>query len=411
MFSPDPDVPNTLPNFARHALLPTLAALSIAACSDSEPSATDAGADAASDAGADAAVDAADGSAASDAGSGTDAEVPTPTVLDYPVDGEGPWNVGYHVFETTYDDPSTGLPRTIPVHVWYPTEDRRGEPAPYMGGLFPDEDSFVDATVAPPVNGTSYPTIVYSHGHQGFAGTSGFLMRAFAEQGWVAIAPDHVGNLLTSNELGDTLGHWVQRPMDILAALDFIAALPDTEPLALADVSRTVIFGHSRGSVNVWAAAGATWNTASLADRYEGETPALMALFEAGFTDARIVAGVALAGRYSEDNFTSDGWQQVSMPVLSLSGGEDGHDAFVSQWALITADWFSWAELAGGCHQTFALGGCETLDVPLGFSVVSTYSRAFARYHMLGDRSAQVVGILDGTIPVSEVVTYEPTHD
>ena len=50
---------------------------------------------------------------------------------------------------------------------------------------------------------------------------------------------------------------------------------------------------------------------------------------------------------------------------------------------------FAWVELDGGCHQTFALGGCNTLDTDLGFHVVQTVLVAFARHTVLGDAQLQ----------------------
>ena len=57
---------------------------------------------------------------------------------------------------------------------------------------------------------------------------------------------------------------------------------------------------------------------------------------------------------------------------------------------------FRWLSLEGGCHQTFALGQCPTLDVDLGFSIVSSYTLAFARYAILDDETQTILDILTG---------------
>ena len=66
----------------------------------------------------------------------------------------------------------------------------------------------------------------------------------------------------------------------------------------------------------------------------------------------------------------------------------------------------TWVEFAGGCHQTFAMGMCPTLDVEEGFRLTSIYALAFARRHLLGDQSAPVLSLLDGSRLPSDKVTY-----
>lgn len=398
-------------------LLTSAAFCLLAACGDSDadptaPDVVDSGDT--SDAGADADADAiddvepdADGlsDTSDDVVDATDAPEPPPSVLDFDVREPGPFRTGYRVLETTYADPSTGTDRTIPVHVWYPTNDTEGPAAPYLGGLFPDEDAFVDAEAAPPVDGVAYPTIVYSHGHQGFAGTSGFLMRAFASHGWVAIAPDHIGDLLTNSTTSGTLAHYAQRPRDITAALDAVEALPAEDPLAAARVEQSVVVGHSRGCTTVWATLGATFDLDNLASSWPDEIEATRALFQGGFRDDRLVAGVLLACSLRAGLYGDTGYRSIDVPVLAMTGSNDGPEGAQEQWDLMVELTFTWVELAGGCHQTFALGACDTLDVDLGFRIVSTWVRAFARRHLLSDDGATTTAILDGSEPTSATAT------
>ena len=65
----------------------------------------------------------------------------------------------------------------------------------------------------------------------------------------------------------------------------------------------------------------------------------------------------------------------------------------------------TWIDLAGGCHQTFALGACGTLDVAEGYRVVNAYALAFGRAQLLDDDS--VAAILNGSEAVSDVVTLQ----
>lgn len=385
------------------ALLVTLAACADDGASSDADSGVDAGGDVGTDAGDDTAPDdAGAGDTAAD-GSG-DVDVPAPSVLDFAFDEPGPYPVGYRVWETTYTVPGTGEARTIPVHAWYPAAAAEGTAPRYLG-LQRDEDAYTDAPVAVPVDGVAFPVHVYSHGDQGFAGTSAFLMRYFASHGWLVVAPDHIGNLLNDNSRGETDPHWVERPSDITAALDAVEALPEDDPLAAADTTRVLLSGHSRGAYTVWSVSGAAYDL----DRIESDRPELDAqlldVFRDGLADERVVASIPLAGDYRASWFGDEGWQSVDIPILFLTGSNDGPESMRATYERVQSSDIRWVELEGGCHQSFALGACDTLDVPLGFSVIDTYAMAFARHEVLGDDSADVVGVLDGSVEVSEVAT------
>ena len=65
--------------------------------------------------------------------------------------------------------------------------------------IFPDIHATLDVDPVAPIHPQGYPVIVHSHGWEGHAGNSAFMMRHFASHGWVAVAPDHTGNTLTDN--------------------------------------------------------------------------------------------------------------------------------------------------------------------------------------------------------------------
>ena len=78
----------------------------------------------------------------------------------------GPFNVGHiqivHTYRPLPDQPE----RTIPIEVWYPTEDTTGTAATYFMGI--DDAVFADATPAAPVYDKGYPVHLSSHGYQGW---------------------------------------------------------------------------------------------------------------------------------------------------------------------------------------------------------------------------------------------------
>ncbi len=332
-----------------------------------------------------------------------------PDTLAWAADEPGPFGVGYATWEITYDSP-TGRTRTIPIHVWYPTEDEAGEGVTYET-LFADPDSWLNATPAAPVHAGGYPVFAYSHGNQGFGGSSAFQMRHAASHGWVAVAPDHIGNTLITHESPRAMPLWIDRSFDVAAALDALDG--EVEALAgPADVSAVVLSGHSFGGHTVWISAGATFDAASIqamcdADEFATDTCTGEALdaYAAGGRDDRVIAGIPMAGKAGVDWVGEDGLNAVDIPMMQISGTEDA-GAVAGVWEERTDDVdISWVEVAGGCHQTFALGTPCDLPAEDGFTMVNAYGFAFARHHLLGDETARTVGLLDGTIPFDDRVT------
>ena len=114
--------------------------------------------------------------------------------LDWNIEEQGPYQVGYTTQEVAYE--LLGTTRQSTINIWYPTEDSSGEEAVYFS-IVTDEDSFLDASWAAPVDGESFPLLIFSHGSWLYGASSSFLCRHFASHGWVVAAADHTGHLLT----------------------------------------------------------------------------------------------------------------------------------------------------------------------------------------------------------------------
>ena len=329
---------------------------------------------------------------------------------------EGPYRTGYRELGTTYT-PAPGMAeRTIPVGVWYPTNDTEGSPAIYTSG-FPDTGgtsatSIADASLAASPWGVQHPVLVYSHGFQGYGGSSSFLMRHFASHGWIVVAPDHVGNTLMDHQDPLPTALYVARPRDVSAALDLLAQLPDADPLAgKADTTRVVLSGHSFGVFTTWSAGGARFeNAAARCDAgdvpEDGCTEAERAALVGGLGDPRVIATIPLAGTIDRNWFGDEGPADIAGPVLSMTGSNDDRGQG-EQYATMRGVDFTWAELDGGCHQTFGIGTCGSLEMDEGFGLVDTLAMAFARVHLLGDASA--AGYLDGTVDLGPKVAIQHT--
>ncbi len=333
--------------------------------------------------------------------------------LSWPLDETGPFVVGYRHWETTYTSPGSGEQRTIGINIWYPATEKTATSPNYLNlALFRDTDVYVNAPPAPPVypNG-KYPVWAHSHGSQAYGGSSSDLMRHVASHGWVAVAPDHTHNLFNEDVSPRPLAFYAERPTDVIVAIDQLEALPDATWLAgEADTSKVIVSGHSFGTFDTWALGGIRYDLASLDARcVNGDwadcSDQTKAPFAAGFRDERVVGVIPMAGALGREWRGLEGTNSMPVPVFLMSGGNnDVGDA--EQFADAAGSDITWVEIAGGCHETFALGICNTLNKFAGYKMVNTYALAFGRKLVLSDTSPNTLGIMDGSVVVDPAVTY-----
>lgn len=328
--------------------------------------------------------------------------------LDFAVDADGPYEVGYRSWELTYTPP-VGPERTIVANAWYPTNDTSGEVGRY--GVYTDATgTFLDATpaaaddpVAPYAGGR--PLLVHSHGDQAYGGAASFLYRHLASHGWVVMAPDHVDNMLFANVQPTPPLHWVHRPSDVSAMVDALDDLDATDPLAgVADTSSYVVSGHSRGGTTVWALLGLGFRSDGADTWCPGcDATQTSEVAAADLSDPRVVSGILLATGVRTSIYGDDPVTGIDQPVLLMTGSEDG-DGGTGAWDLIQGLDATWVQVDGGCHETFSLGApCSTVEAEAGFSLVEPHALAFARHTLLGDDA--VMDWLDGTTTAGDEVT------
>jgi predicted dienelactone hydrolase len=327
----------------------------------------------------------------------------------------GLYTCGHRVLQMTYTPPA--LPeRTIPVEVWYPSTSTDGEHPKYQN-IFEDLLAYNDVPLAPTSWKAGMPVLVHSHGYKGFAGNSGRLMCHFASHGWLSVAPAHVGNLINDTPATLPLDIYIQRPFDIRAALDFIGALPaDDELSGKADFGHIAMSGHSFGTYTAWAVSGAPLDAAhfdsgcmngGIADC----TPEKLAVLKGNVSEPRAKIAMPLAGVPDEiGNANFDG---AKVPVLQMSGtlDERGQDKVMT---LVKNVDLTWVDVEGGCHQLFGLGNailgdpaCKALADEEGFSLVNPWILAYARYHVLDDRSKFVADLVERKVSLSPKVTVQ----
>ncbi|MFO0756895.1 MAG: hypothetical protein U0359_10405 [Byssovorax sp.] len=356
------------------------------------------------------------GSGGTGGGGGSGGSGPSIDPLTLDPTQPGPYTCGHRELSTTYTPPG-GIPaRTIPVHVWYPSNATEGD-HPVYHGIFPDDHSLEGVPLAKPLWKSGLPVLVHSHGHKGFAGNSARLMCHFASHGWLAVAPEHVGNTIGDTPDQRPLAIYIERPADIRAALDLVAALPGDDPLSgKADLGHVAMSGHSFGTFTTWAIGGAKLDAQQFVDRCtSGDlgpcSDAEHAALAGDLSDARPKIIIPLAGAPNQE--VGSGYDAVKVPVLMMDGSLNpvGNDQI---WASSTKLDLTWVDVEGGCHQLFGLGNsvlgdpaCKALSDEEGFSLVNPWVLAYARYHVMGDRTEPVKGLVEGTTSLSPKVKVQ----
>ena len=310
---------------------------------------------------------------------------------------DGGFAVGYRQVEQESIRPD-GTTLTVPVSIWYPTEQTSGE-APMYYNIVEDVEAILDAEPAASVHADGYPVLIFSHGSFLYGASSSYLARHFASHGWIVAAPDHVGHTLVDYGSEPQLPIYYGRPLNDAAAIDAVAAQAD---LAGAVVDEVVLSGYSFGGYDTWASIGAQLSRTqfesmckdgTLTDCSEAELDVL----EAGFFDSRIVAAIALAGAQRFELFADGGLAGLTVPVLQMSGTEDRDDPQL-MWDLSEGTEMVWVSIEGGCHEMYSAGGCPGIEREEGFSMIESYMLAFARHQLLGDDSEETTGLLDGSV-------------
>lgn len=331
--------------------------------------------------------------------------------LSWDVLQPGPHHVGYR-FETITYTTRDGRERSVGMGAWYPTDDTTGGEVRYTDSFPKPLDGILgDATPAAPHLPGGWPLAVHSHGHQATHGSGQPVGAWLASHGWLVVAPDHLPDTFSTIVSGGSTPpeHWIDRPSDVTAALDYVSALPAGHVFAgKVDAHQALLSGHSRGVSTLWTTLGCAFDPASIPDNCPGCAQASLDVLAEGMDEARFVAGVALAGSYPDGLCGADGYAGVTEPVLALTGSANDVGQAGLAARVPTVD-LTQVELEGGCHESFASGlPCPTLDTDLGFHVIGVYTLAFARQRLLGDDSSTTAAVLDGTTVVDPLARVNP---
>jgi predicted dienelactone hydrolase len=144
----------------------------------------------------------------------------------------------------------------VRVTVWYPAADGAEEKSLDLGPA--SQPTFFVGAAAPDAafaDNRRRAVILFSHGFGGTARMMGWFTTVLAQQGYIVVAVDHPGNngLDKMTVAGATM-FW-DRPGDLQAALDVVAADPQIS--IHLDLKRLGVAGFSAGGFTALAAGGA----------------------------------------------------------------------------------------------------------------------------------------------------------
>ncbi|MBI4402954.1 MAG: alpha/beta fold hydrolase [Deltaproteobacteria bacterium] len=175
-----------------------------------------------------------------------------------------------------------------------------------------------------PVGSGPFPVIVFSHGLGGTKEQYEYLLRAWAEAGYLVVTPTHAGSdydALWSNgrdmvrlrflAIISSEKQRANRARDVSFILDSLPTLEKKFPelAKKIDMKHVGAAGHSFGAHTSLALAGANVH-------FKDKPPKL--------ADPRVVAAIAISPPgVGTAGFQSDSWSTISVPVLSIRGQKD----------------------------------------------------------------------------------------
>lgn len=159
--------------------------------------------------------------------------------------------------------PADGDAPELPISVWYPADVAEASVrASYAFEI--TSEAFVDAT---PATGP-FPMVVVSHGNGGSRYAGAPIYERWAEQGYVVVTVDHVGNTYEDRpSTREWVEIYVRRPTDVARAYQQAVAWGAEADHPLEDRLLTdviAVAGHSTGGATALLAAGGGMDRSTL---------------------------------------------------------------------------------------------------------------------------------------------------
>lgn len=153
---------------------------------------------------------------------------------------------------------------TLTVQAWFPAIRVVDAPYSYDGIIEGEASIALESGCTTPL-----PVVVFSHGNGGIRYQSLFLTEYLASQGFIVIAPDHVGNTLSDLGAIPRSEVAVRRPQDVAATFDGLVAWSQESDSPIAGCvdpsAGYAVAGHSFGAYTSLVVAGGRLDLEGLA--------------------------------------------------------------------------------------------------------------------------------------------------
>jgi len=192
----------------------------------------------------------------------------------------------------------------------------------------------VQLRVSAPLAGSDLPVVIFSHGFQLSSEDYTPLIDHWAENGFVAIQPDHLDSSAFGLPANDQrlVPNWRYRVEDMHAVIDHLDEIAAAVPglTGRIDRHRIIVAGHSYGGHTVQALLGARTTDPATDEMVD-------------LSDARILAGIIIAGPGGGDRdltpeaqihhrYLDVDWSTMSPPALILAGDQDAPGMSTRDW-------------------------------------------------------------------------------
>ena len=162
------------------------------------------------------------------------------------------------------------------------------------------------------------------------------------------VAPNHINNTIADHFSPLPVNHFVHRPRDLIESLNVLENMDFGHPV---DVANVLMSGHSFGaSYSTWGIAGASYDAVDsvclegvgLEDSNDLCTDTEYAALSSGeLNDAKIKAAIQWLEQI-EKTFEDTGYQSENIPILFISGTEDGQERNQTHYDDVTGIDFRW---------------------------------------------------------------------
>jgi predicted dienelactone hydrolase len=171
-----------------------------------------------------------------------------------------------------------------------------------------------------PVGPGPFPVIVMSHGMGGSKDVGEPLVKCWASNGYVVLAPTHLDSFAymdadqrkdyLAGKSGSLAMNYASRPQDVSALIDQVGELEKQEPRLKGkmDLKHLAMAGHSFGAHTTMLIAGTKMIAGSRSQ---------------SFVDPRFQCALMLSPQGKGRTLTEESWKSVTIPIMVVSGTED----------------------------------------------------------------------------------------